>query len=227
MKLNKTEATEADIKADAAQQSPTPEPKDATIISVASLGPEAEDSEVQQNQGTITENNCNKCLERWEKYLVAVPFTIAITVMGASWSAQGINKDIFNPTSYVFALFILVVLLNFYMSVFAIILSYFLPDLYRVFLVAAFFCALVSLTILFSALLPGKLYVIPWTVLSFILLTCLFLVVHGRPQCNSNSACWIPHSHNKYFQVPFPLQFQLNKSPLLCLVHTSSWRDRA
>ncbi|PKI75572.1 hypothetical protein CRG98_003973 [Punica granatum] len=174
------DATEGEIEEEAAQQSPYQEPKDTIVIDVASQELEAEQPKGQQRRGKSKETcNCNKCFKRWEKPLVAAPFTIAITIMGALWSATN-NKDLFDPTSSIFIILILVVVFNFYISVVAILLSYLLPDLYHAFLAAAFISTLISLTILFCAILPRPFHGIPWTFLAFILLTCLILAVHGR-----------------------------------------------
>lgn len=135
--------------------------------------------------------------ETWGQLLVMVPFTVAITLFGASWANE--REYIvpgFFPNSQTF---FLITTLNFYVSIIGIVVGHVSPTFARGFHLIAFFCALISLTMLFEALLPNELSAVPWIFLALVISILCGLVIYDwyfMPIENN------PHGQNEEVVAP-------------------------
>lgn len=119
-----------------------------------------------------------KIFDAWGQLLVMVPVGIGTTLFGAILgNKQGyFSTPAFFPNSQVF---MSITTLNFYVSVAGIVISWVSPDCARGFHFIAFLCALISLTMLFQALLPDGLAALPWICLALVLsILCGLAIYH-------------------------------------------------
>ncbi|KAL5808199.1 hypothetical protein ACOSQ3_028890 [Xanthoceras sorbifolium] len=117
-------------------------------------------------------------LERWAKTFVMVSYNIAINIFITLWACNGVTSPAAAAATFHLHMFVLIVMVNFYASVAGIILWHFFPVVARGFHAIAFFCTLLSLTILFGALLPDDINSLPWILLALVVSMVLGLVAY-------------------------------------------------
>ncbi|XP_021688715.2 uncharacterized protein LOC110670797 [Hevea brasiliensis] len=115
--------------------------------------------------------------EEWTNTFVMVPFTIITNLFTALWAVNGNGQfAVSRSTCHIFFFFL--VMINFYASIVGILLWRVYPKVARGIHLIAFVCALLSLTLLFSALLPCELKGVPWIFMAIVLLIVVGLLVY-------------------------------------------------
>ncbi|KAI5591686.1 hypothetical protein BDE02_04G098600 [Populus trichocarpa] len=115
--------------------------------------------------------------ERWANALVMVPFTILTNLFAAFCTVNSSNS--FGLAPFSFHSLVFIVMLNFYTSIIGIVLWQVFPMVARGFHLMAFLCALLSLTILFGAVLPIQLNGAPWICMALVMLVVFVLLLHN------------------------------------------------
>ncbi|XP_038724416.1 uncharacterized protein LOC120015959 [Tripterygium wilfordii] len=111
-----------------------------------------------------------------DKTLVTMLFTITITMAGSVWAYDG--KGDLKLNSFPFHSFFFIVMLSFYVSLIGIIISNRFPSVARGLYVVAFLCIILSLTLLFGAILPDVMDVVPWIFLAVLTVLVISLVLY-------------------------------------------------
>lgn len=115
--------------------------------------------------------------EEWANAFVMMPFTIITNLFAALWAVNGNGQIAVSPSAcHVFFFFL--VMLNFYASIVGVLLWHVSPKVARGIHLIAFVCTLLSLTLLFSAILPGQLKGLPWIFMVIVLLIVAGLLIY-------------------------------------------------
>ncbi|EEF28896.1 conserved hypothetical protein [Ricinus communis] len=111
-------------------------------------------------------------------------FAFITNLFAALWGVSGG----FGLSSSSYKAFLILLMTNFYSSIVGILLNRVFPAVAKGFHLMAFLCAMLSVTILFSGLVPSEIKCMPWVLMTIVLLLVIGLLAHELSSLSNQSS---------------------------------------